>query len=194
MTGEPIDSVETTSPSVTTTSMRPQPRQIWLHHPAHVLAFGFGSGLARRGPGTVGTLWAWLAFVVMQAVWPTWTLWLVTLLGLVAGIWICQVAGRALGEGDHSAIVWDEIIAFWLVLLMLPSPTDPYFSTVHLGWPAWQWQALAFALFRMFDIAKPPPIDWVDARVKGGLGVMADDLLAAVMTLITIAVIARLLA
>ncbi|MFZ9070341.1 MAG: phosphatidylglycerophosphatase A [Burkholderiaceae bacterium] len=186
---EPSPNSQTTTPSPM--PARRQPRQIWLQHPAHVLAFGFGSGLSRRGPGTVGTLWAWLSFVVMSAVWPVWVLWLITFAGLVAGIWICQVTGRALGVSDHSAIVWDEIVAFWLVLLMLPSPADPYFSAIHMGWPAWQWQALAFALFRFFDIAKPPPIDWVDARVKGGLGVMADDLLAAVMTLMTMAVLAR---
>jgi len=176
------------------TSNLPQPREIWLRHPAHVLAFGFGSGLVRRGPGTVGTLWAWISFLVMSAVWPSWVLWALVLGGMLAGIWICRVAGQALGVSDHSAIVWDEIIAFWLVLLCLPVPSDPYFSAVHVGWSVLQWQALAFVLFRFFDIAKPPPIDWVDARVKGGLGVMADDLLAACMTLVSLAVLARLAA
>ncbi|MEN9829704.1 MAG: hypothetical protein RLZZ409_442 [Pseudomonadota bacterium] len=189
MMQESTSTAQTIASSVA--EIRVEPRHIWLQHPAHVLAFGFGSGLSRRGPGTVGTLWAWLSFVVMSAVWPVWVLWLITMVGLVGGIWICQVTGRALGVSDHSAIVWDEIIAFWLVLLMLPSPLDPYFSAIHMGWPAWQWQALAFVLFRFFDIAKPPPIDWVDARVKGGLGVMADDLLAAVMTLLTMAVLVR---
>ncbi|MEY4083217.1 MAG: hypothetical protein RL483_586 [Pseudomonadota bacterium] len=178
--------VNSTSPPPVT------PRQIWLQHSAHVFAFGFGSGLARRGPGTVGTLWAWLTFLVMSAVWPQWLLWVLVGLGLVAGVWVCGRTSRALGVEDHSAIVWDEIVAFWLVLLILPNPGDPAFLMTTLGWSVWQWQALAFVLFRFFDIAKPPPIGWVDAKVKGGLGIMADDLLAAAMTLFSISVFARL--
>ncbi|MFZ9140597.1 MAG: phosphatidylglycerophosphatase A, partial [Burkholderiaceae bacterium] len=95
MMQEPSSTAPTIAPSAS--EVRVQPKHIWLQHPAHVLAFGFGSGLSRHGPGTVGTLVAWLSFVVMGAVWPVWVLWLITLVGLVGGIWICQVTGRALG-------------------------------------------------------------------------------------------------
>lgn len=146
--------------------------------PARCFAFGFGSGLIRPGPGTWGTLLAWLIWV---AAWSHLSDLIVGLLlawFFIYGCWISQLAGKALGRADHSGIVWDEMVAFWLVLWLIPGT---------LGM-----QALAFALFRLFDIVKPPPIGYFDARLKNGLGVMWDDILAAGYTLLVIAILTRM--
>nr|WP_126463347.1 phosphatidylglycerophosphatase A [Sulfuritortus calidifontis] len=132
-------------------------------HPAHFLAFGLGSGLAPKAPGTAGTLVA-LPLYFLLAPLGGWY-WLAVALALLIGIWACDVAGRALGVHDHGGIVWDEIAAFLLVL--------PFAPQTLVGF------VLAFALFRLFDIWKPFPIRWFDRQVPGGLGVMLDDLLAA---------------
>lgn len=159
---------------------------------AHLIALGFGSGLWPIGPGTAGTLWAWAAFLVIDFLVPS-DAWLVILaVGWPLGVWACEQTGRALGQPDHSSIVWDEIWAFWLVLSLLPRANDPYFSITSLGLAVWQLQLLAFCLFRLFDITKPPPIGWVDRRVKGGWGVMLDDLLAAGYTVLILAILVRL--
>ena len=144
---------------------------------SHLLALGFGCGLSPVGPGTVGTLWAWLSFAVASA-WLEPRHWAVVLaLGFVAGVWACGRTARDLGVADHGSIVWDEIVAFWLVLLFVPG-----------GWQAQLW---AFVLFRFFDIVKPPPIRHYDAKLKGGFGVMFDDLLAALYTLFVLALFSR---
>ncbi|MCU0842075.1 MAG: phosphatidylglycerophosphatase A [Thiobacillaceae bacterium] len=133
-------------------------------HPAHFLAFGFGAGLAPKAPGTFGTLVALpLYFLLVGLSAPFY--WGLVLLGGLIGIWACGRTGRALGVADHGGIVWDEIVAFLAVLPFAP--------------PTWWGYLLAFALFRLFDIWKPYPIGWLDARVEGGLGVMLDDVLAA---------------
>ncbi len=150
-----------------------------LSHPAHMLSLGFGSGLARKAPGTFGTLVAfpisWYltqhltdAFFLFALIW-----------AYAVGVWVCGITGKALGESDHSGIVWDEIVAFVLVLFFTP--------------PGWEWSLLAFALFRFFDIIKPQPIRYFDANLKGGQGVMFDDLLAAGYTLLCLAVIKSVL-
>ena len=137
-----------------------------LGHPAHLIAFGFGSGLAPRAPGTVGTLLGlplfWLTLAVAPAL-PHRSILLIAAFQL--GEWACGRTGRALGVAAHGGMVWDEIVAFALVLLFTPA--------------GWRWIALAFALFRLFDILKPWPIRFADARLKNGFGVMFDDLLAA---------------
>lgn len=148
-------------------------RRFLFAHPAHFLALGFGSGLSPRAPGTAGTLAAFPLYWLMQdspLYWP-WVLFFALL-----GVWVCEVTGRALGVSDHGGIVWDEIVAFLLVL--------PFAPVSVLGYAA------AFALFRLFDIWKPFPIGWADARVKGGLGVMLDDLLAAGYSILTLWVVA----
>jgi len=140
-----------------------------FRHPAHLLAFGFGSGLAPKAPGTAGTLVAFpLFFLLMQL--PVAWMWSLVALFLLAGPWICGRAGQALGVHDHGGIVWDEIAAFLLVL--------PFAPPSLFGW------LLAFGLFRLFDIWKPFPIGWLDARVEGGLGVMLDDVVAAAYAVI----------
>ena len=166
---------------------RPNAR-FMLAHPAHIIALGGGAGLSRIAPGTVGTLWAWMAFLVLQ-------LWLspaaigwVILAGLPVGWWACSVTARGMGVADPGSIVWDEVLAFWLVLwLVMPAGL--------LG------QLAAFALFRYFDAAKPGPVGWADALVKhecaasdrrrwaaAGFGIMFDDLVAAFCTLLVMAV------
>jgi len=135
-------------------------------HPAHLIAFGFGSGLAPRAPGTVGTLLGLPLFWLIAAATPDLPSRIVPLIvAFLLGAWACGRTGRALGVADHGGMVWDEIVAFALVLLFTP--------------PGWLWIALAFALFRLFDILKPWPIRLADQHLKNGFGVMFDDLLAA---------------
>ena len=152
-----------------------------LGHPARWLALGFGSGLSPWAPGTVGTLWAWLAFLVFDrwlgaAGWG----WVIGA-SLVLGVWACARTARELGLADPGAIVWDEVIAFWIVLwLLMPASLLA--------------QVSAFALFRYFDAVKPGPVGWTDRRLKAargwmqGVGIVADDLVAALCTLLVIAV------
>jgi phosphatidylglycerophosphatase A len=148
-------------------------------HPAHIIALGAGAGLAPAAPGTVGTLLAFpLYWLLAASCTPPITLAVIGAAFLV-GIWACNATGRALGVADHGAMVWDEIVAFALVLVFTPA--------------AWQWQAGAFLLFRFFDIVKPPPIRYFDRRLKNGFGVMFDDLLAAGYTLVILALCQRLL-
>lgn len=150
-----------------------------LAHPAHLLAQGFGSGLSPVMPGTMGTLLAWLSFAVLSTRWPEFFTplnWLVVIVaGFVVGIWACDRTGRDMGIADHGSMVWDEIIAFWLVLLFI-TPADA--ST----------QVWAFLWFRFFDMVKPPPIAHFDRRFKGGFGVMWDDIVAAFYTLLVFAI------
>lgn len=178
---------ETLSPGIAV-----EPREIFLRHPAHLMALGFGSGLSPIAPGTAGTLWAWASFVVLDWLMPN-SLWFGILpVGFVLGIWACERTGRALGQSDHGAMVWDEVMAFWLVLFCLPHPADPNHFATSQGLSVWLLQAVAFGLFRFFDIMKPPPIKWVDEHCKGGWGVMADDLVAAAFTLLAVALLLRL--
>jgi phosphatidylglycerophosphatase A len=135
-------------------------------HPAHLIAFGFGSGLAPKAPGTVGTLLGLPLFWMIVAAAPDLPNQIVLVIAtFLLGIWACGRTGRALGVADHGGMVWDEIVAFALVLLFTPA--------------GWQWIALGFALFRLFDILKPWPIRLADSHLKNGFGVMFDDLLAA---------------
>jgi len=147
-----------------TTSRRPDARFL-LAHPAHFIALGFGAGLAPRAPGTAGTLAALVLYWLLELLLHPLVIAFLAVPLFFVGIWACGVAGRNLGVQDHGAFVWDEIVAF-LPLAALVS------GSLFL-------QALAFALFRLFDIWKPFPIRQFEARVKGGFGVMLDDLLAA---------------
>ena len=145
-----------------------------LAHPAHFIALGFGAGLSPKAPGTVGTLLGFPLFWLLAGA-PLYWAWIV--LFLVVGVWACDVTGRALGVHDHGGLVWDEVAAFLMVL--------PFAPPTLLGY------ALAFALFRLFDIWKPFPIGWLDARVPGGFGVMLDDVLAAVYAILVLLAVAR---
>jgi len=147
------------------TTSRPDLKFLFAH-PAHLIAFGFGSGLAPTAPGTVGTLLGLPLFWLIAAVAPDLPNQIVLVIAaFLLGIWACARTGRTLGVADHGGMVWDEIVAFALVLLFTPA--------------GWLWMALAFALFRLFDILKPWPIRAADRHLKNGFGVMFDDLLAA---------------
>jgi phosphatidylglycerophosphatase A len=140
-----------------------------LRHPAHYLALGFGSGLFPKAPGTAGSLLAIPLYLLIppSALTPT----LITLgLLFLLGVWCCDVTGKSLGVCDHSSMVWDEMVAMWLIVALMPRTL--------------LWIGLSFALFRLFDIWKPFPIKQCDAKFKGGFGVMFDDILAAIYTLI----------
>ncbi len=148
-------------------------------HPAHILSFGFGSGLARRAPGTFGTL---AAYPIYWAVAPHLSdnqYLFMLLCAFFIGAWMCDITSRALGVADYGGIVWDEIVAMLLVLFFTP--------------PGWKWMVIAFALFRLFDILKPPPIRHFDSNWHGGLGVMFDDLLAAGYALLCMSAIKSIL-
>jgi len=176
------------APSAPPAPHRPTVRFLFSH-PAHAIALGFGSGLSPVAPGTFGTLWAWVVFVAVQ-----WRLtdvqWAIVLaVSLVVGWWACTVAARHLAMPDPSPVVWDEIIAFWLMLwLLAPS--------------GWKMQCVAFVLFRFFDAAKPGPVAWADQLFKGkrgqsigwaqGFGIIFDDLVAALCALLVIALWKRL--
>lgn len=147
-----------------TTTSRPPDARFLLSHPAHFIALGFGAGLSPWAPGTFGTLVGWaLAALLLLFVHP-FVVAVITIPLLVLGVWASDVAGRNLGVQDHGAIVIDEIVAF------LP--------LAALAAAAWWLQLIAFALFRLFDIWKPYPIRQLERSVKGGLGVMVDDLVA----------------
>lgn len=140
----------------------------FLRHPVHFLAFGFGSGAMARAPGTWGSLAAipvWYAF--------SWTLvpvyWLIVLIAFLAGIWLCGKTADDLKVHDHGGIVWDEFVGMWIALALIP-------TTIY-------GVLIAFALFRLFDVVKPWPINWLDARLPGGLGIMFDDVVAGFMAL-----------
>ena len=133
-------------------------------HPVHWLAFGFGAGLAPRAPGTVGTLWGVALYAALGGL-PLWQHLVVAAILFVSGIAICGHSANLLGVHDHPGIVWDEILGGYLTLLVVP--------------PAWPWIVAGFVLFRFFDIVKPRPIRDLDHRLGGGLGIMIDDVVAA---------------
>ncbi|MFT7229300.1 MAG: phosphatidylglycerophosphatase A [Methylophilaceae bacterium] len=142
-----------------------------LAHPVHFLALGFGSGLPPKAPGTFGTIAGLPLFYLIAGY--SINVQLAIIAGLfIIGIYFCEVAGNALGVSDHGSIVWDEIVAMMLVLTITPTQ--------------WQWWLVAFGLFRLFDIWKPFPIRQCDTKLKGGFGVMLDDILAAVYAMISL--------
>ncbi len=172
-----------TATPVTVVARRASAGFMW-RHPARWIALGFGSGLSPLAPGTVGTLWAWITFLLLDR-WLGDVGWGVVIVGaLLVGQWACTRTAQHLGSADPGAIVWDEIVAFWIVLwLVMPA--------------SWGAQLAAFLLFRYFDAAKPGPVGWADRRFKlrpgqaigwrQGLGIVFDDLVAAGCTLLVIA-------
>jgi phosphatidylglycerophosphatase A len=139
-------------------------KRVW-QDPVYFLAFGFGLGLMPMAPGTWGTL-AGIPVYLLIAQLPLWGYTLCTFVALVAGIWICDTVSRGLLVHDYGGIVWDEVVGYLLTLFMVP------FSVT--------WMVVGFLLFRLFDIWKPMPIRYIDAHVHGGLGIMLDDVLAAI--------------
>ena len=139
-----------------------------LRRPSLLLAFGFGAGLAPRAPGTFGSLLGVLLWWPLASL--SWQWYLVVLTtACVLGIWLCGTSTRQLGVHDHPGIVWDEIVGVWVTFFSIPLEIA--------------WIVLGFALFRLLDIVKPWPIRLLDQRLRGGLGIMADDLLAGLLAL-----------
>jgi phosphatidylglycerophosphatase A len=167
------------SPPVHPAAIRPSLR-FMLSHPAHLIALGFGAGLAPVAPGTAGTLWAWVAWLLLTRWLDPGELGLLIAASLVIGWWACTVTADHMRVLDPGNIVWDEVVAFWIILwLVLPAG--------FVG------QLVAFALFRFFDAVKPGPVGWADNLFhgfgwKGGFGILFDDLVAALCTLLVIAV------
>lgn len=142
-------------------------RRLLLSSPAGWLACGFGSGLTPVAQGTFGSLASILPWLLLRQ----WSLpinLLIIVVGFAIGVWACDVAGRALDVDDHRSLVWDEFIGQWIALL--PALIAPWWAV-----------AAGFVLFRLFDVWKPWPIRWFDSHVKGGMGVMIDDVLAGLM-------------
>jgi phosphatidylglycerophosphatase A len=155
-------------------------RRFLMSHPAHFIALGAGSGLSRLAPGTAGTLWAWAVFALLQIWLSPLKMGVLIAASTLVGWWACTVTAQHMGVADPGAIVWDEVIAFWLVLWLVT-------PTTFWG------QLCAFALFRYFDAAKPGPVRWADSLFKGfgwrgGWGIIFDDLVAAFCTLLVIAI------
>lgn len=161
-----------------------------LSHPAHFIAFGAGSGLSPKAPGTVGTLWGWLSFLAIKTALGTGAhadlIWAgILVVGWFVGCWACTYTARSLRVADPGSVVWDEIWAFWLMLWII-DPVD------------WRGQLVAFVVFRFFDAAKPGPVGWADQLFKlkpgqsigwaQGLGIMFDDLIAALCSMLILAI------
>jgi phosphatidylglycerophosphatase A len=168
--------------SVALPTARPTVR-FMLSHPAHLLALGFGSGLSPVAPGTFGTLWGWASYFALQAWLDTAMIGWVIVGALAIGWWACTVTAQHLRVLDPGHIVWDEVVAFWMVLwLVMPA--------------GWAGQLAAFVLFRFFDAVKPGPVGWADQLFhgfgwRGGFGILLDDLVAAFCTLLVIALWVR---
>jgi phosphatidylglycerophosphatase A len=158
--------------------LAPAQRRRLLASPAGWIACGLGSGLAPVAQGTFGSLAAILPWLALRHLGVA-PYMLVLVLAFALGVWACEVAGRALGVDDHRSLVWDEFVGQWLALLpllLVPAP--------------WWMVAAGFALFRLFDVWKPWPIGWLDRHLKGGLGVMVDDVVAGAYAAIVLAAIA----
>mgnify|MGYP000881719611 FL=1 len=152
--------------------------RVTLRNPIHFLALGFGSGLLHPAPGT----WGSLVGVVLGALLLPWlsakTFFILTALCFFLGIWLCERTSHDMGVHDHGSIVWDEIVAVFLVLLTVPQ--------VSLFWCA-----IAFVTFRLFDILKPYPIRYFDEKLTNGFGIMVDDILAAGYSILVILALAH---
>jgi phosphatidylglycerophosphatase A len=145
---------------------RARPRLRALRDPVQLLALGFGAGLSPVAPGTAGSL-VGLAAALLAARADTWLTATITVVVVLAGWWICAEGARRLGVHDHPAIVWDEIAGMMIAMLAAPR--------------GWAWAALAFVLFRLFDIVKPWPIREIDHGMRGGAGIILDDVLAGIL-------------
>ena len=145
-----------------------------LTNPIHLIAFGFGSGLAPKAPGTVGTLVAIPLYLIIAPLGLVGYSLFLILLSLFS-IYIAGKSAQLLGIHDHGGIVIDEICGYLLTMLLAP--------------PGWLWIILGFILFRIFDIFKPWPIRTLDQRVSGGFGIVVDDLMAGIYALLSLELI-----
>ncbi|WP_413624105.1 phosphatidylglycerophosphatase A [Luteibacter sp. Lutesp34] len=156
----------------------PADRRRLLASPAGWLACGLGSGLTLKAQGTFGSLAALLPWLLLRDLpLPAWLA--IIVVAFAIGVWACEVSGRILGVADHRSIVWDEFVGQWIALL--PALVAPWWAVI-----------LGFLLFRLFDVWKPWPIGWFDRRVKGGLGVMLDDVIAGLFAAAVLFLVFRL--
>lgn len=137
-----------------------------MRDPVHLIAFGFGSGLLPKAPGSYGTLVGVPIYLLIQPLSTVYYL-IILLAAFVLGVWVCGRTSRDLGVHDHGGIVWDEIVGYLVTMTFAPA--------------GWLWLVIGFLLFRLFDIVKPWPIRWIDSKVGGGFGIMLDDLLAGIL-------------
>ena len=156
-----------------TETVRLKPKDI-IFHPIHFLSLGFGSGLSPFAPGTAGTLLAVLLYIPLASL-SLWNYIAILIIGSLLGIYLCGETSKKLGGHDNPAIVWDEFLGYWVTMLFAPS--------------GWVWIVVGFVLFRLFDIWKPWPINVIDHKVKGGFGIMLDDLVAGVYALVVLQLI-----
>lgn len=148
---------------MTDLNFKDRTKKVALTTPTGFLAFGFGSGLAPKAPGTFGTLAAIPLYLLMVGL--NWQIYLlIIVISFLLGIYLCEQASQNLGVHDHGGIVWDEFVGLWITFFLIPFE--------------WHWLILGFLLFRFFDIIKPFPIKWLDKKVKGGFGIMIDDVIA----------------
>lgn len=154
------------------------PPTVILRNPVHLLAFGFGSGLAPKAPGTFGTLAAVPLYLLLQMLAPNYYAAFVAA-SIVLGIYLCGRTAQDLRVHDHPGIVWDEFVGFWITMFLAPA--------------GWLWVLLGFALFRLFDILKPWPISYLDRRLKGGTGIMLDDIVAGLFAWLVLQGLVRVL-
>jgi phosphatidylglycerophosphatase A len=152
----------------------PIPDSVW-RNPLHFIAFGFGSGTIPVAPGTFGTLVGIPFYLMMQNLSPL-LYFIIMLLIIGASIWICAKATRDIGIEDHQGMCLDEIVGFIVTMFYAPH--------------GWQWICIGFLLFRLFDIWKPWPIRFIDARLSGGLGIILDDVLAGIYSCVILQMIA----
>ena len=149
-----------------------------LRNPLHFLSLGFGSGLSPFAPGTFGTVAAVPLYLLLAQL-PLAYYLLAVLAAFAIGVYLCGYTSAALGEHDHSGIVWDEFVGFWITMIAVPA--------------TWQWILAGFVLFRLFDIFKPWPVKVADAKMKGGFGIMFDDVLAGIYALVGLQIAQQLL-
>jgi len=164
--------------TVVSDNIKLRAKQLALSSPDGFLAFGFGSGLLPLAPGTMGTLAA-VPIAVLLVYFKLMGFWFL-LAAFLLGVWVCDRTARRLGIEDYGGIVWDEMFAFWLVIAFVPFQ--------------WPWFLAGFLIFRAFDILKPWPISWLEKTVRGGLGIMLDDVMAAVYTILILRVTSAYLA
>ncbi|ROS01625.1 phosphatidylglycerophosphatase A [Sinobacterium caligoides] len=144
----------------------------------HYAAFGFGSGMAPKAPGTFGTVMGVFIYVALLQGWSPWWYLIMLLSTTAVGIYLCHRTAAELQVHDHPGIVWDEFVGYWITMFLAPS--------------GWLWIVLGFVYFRCFDILKPWPISWLDKRVEGGFGIMVDDILAGVFAMLLLQLTALL--
>lgn len=146
-----------------------------IKSPSLLFAFGFGSGLSKVAPGTMGTLAAVPVYWLMSD-FPLYLYLAIVVVASILGVWICQAASDAMDVHDHPGIVWDEFVGYWITMIAAP--------------PGWYWMLIGFIAFRIFDILKPWPISWLDRKVDGGLGIMIDDIIAGVFAFVVVQIAA----